>query len=30
MEIQIPTIIIIPIAVIAKFTGDSAGHLPRN
>jgi hypothetical protein len=26
--IAIPTIIIIPIAVIAKFTGDSAGHLP--
>ena len=26
--IAIPTIIIIPIAVITKFTGDSAGHLP--
>lgn len=26
--IAIPTIIIIPIAVIAKFTRDSAGHLP--
>lgn len=26
--IAIPTIIIIPLAVIAKFTGDSAGHLP--
>lgn len=26
--IAIPTILIIPIAVITKFTGDAAGHLP--
>lgn len=26
--IAIPTIIIIPVAVITKFTGDAAGHLP--
>lgn len=26
--IALPTIIIIPIAVIAKFSGGSAGHLP--
>ncbi|MBP7963486.1 MAG: hypothetical protein KBG20_13250 [Caldilineaceae bacterium] len=26
--IAIPTIILIPIAVVAKFTGDTAEHLP--
>ncbi len=26
--IALPTIIIVPLAVIAKFTGSSAGHLP--
>lgn len=26
--IAIPTIIIIPLAVISKFTGDASGHLP--
>ena len=26
--LAIPTIIIIPIAVITKFSGDSVGHLP--
>ena len=26
--IAVPTIILVPIAVVAKFTGDTIGHLP--